>query len=181
MTNPNSGDWQGLGDPQQAPRYRAIAELVPSLVTVLDVGCGEGVMASYLRNVYYWGVEPSKLAFTTAKNAGLLVFNEDFDQFARHHRLTFGAIIFNESLYYTKYPSAALANAWNLLRPGGILIVSIYQKQPTRKERLMPWLAVNRRCQQVVDKFGPKERKSMLVKSPDGSISWRITAITKPT
>ena len=62
----NAGDWQGLDSAVQAPRYAAIAQILHTFQAdskVLDIGCGEAVLRSWLpKDVSYTGIEPSSLA-----------------------------------------------------------------------------------------------------------------------
>ena len=61
------GDWQGLQDSTQLPRYHAIATLLVGRMRVLDIGCGEALLARHLLpGVQYQGVEPSRTAFEEA-------------------------------------------------------------------------------------------------------------------
>ncbi len=54
-----AGDWQELDSPRQTPRYVAIADILNSVSAdsdLLDVGCGEAMLRTYLpKNCNYTG------------------------------------------------------------------------------------------------------------------------------
>ena len=103
--NDEAGDWQGLDSPTQTPRYTAIADMLNrfnSNGSVLDVGCGKGILRTYLpKDCQYTGIEPSAAAVRIALERctpGKIIHTraEIFD--ARGER--FDSIVFNEMLYY---------------------------------------------------------------------------------
>lgn len=131
--NDESGDWQGLASVAQVPRYQQIANLIERYCpngSVLDIGCGGAVLRDYLSaGVKYLGIEPSARAAESARalNGGDSVVHstgEDFDP----GKDRWDAIVFNEVLYYSPDPIALLEKYAKLLRPYGVIIVSIYQK-----------------------------------------------------
>lgn len=144
--NDQSGDWQGLATATQAPRYRAIARMIDRFCptgSVLDVGCGEAVLCDYLpKAVKYLGIEPSAKAAESARAKYVCDYilhttGEDFD--AGESR--WDCIVFNEVLYYCLNPRALVEKYAKLVRSGGIIIVSIYQKPGASiKRRLLHWL-----------------------------------------
>ncbi len=94
---------------------------------VLDVGCGRGLMLSYLRELGYepHGVELSETAAQHARHTlKIPVATEDFVQ-APHERDRYNAIIFWHSLEHFSNPVAAVARAWESLKPGGLLVVAV--------------------------------------------------------
>lgn len=115
--------------------YRSPA-FVPALGTrLLDVGCGSGTTLHPFGRRYslQWlsrhgvaaeGVEPDSRACAEARAAGLKVTQGDL----LGADLPLGAydvVRFNHSLEHTHDPAAYLARARDLLRPSGLLVVSV--------------------------------------------------------
>ena len=94
---------------------------------ILDVGCGRGLMLSYLRELGYepHGVEFSENAAWHARNVlKIPITTEDFTT-APHERERYNAVIFWHSLEHFANPVAAVARAHEALKPGGLLIVAV--------------------------------------------------------
>ena len=94
---------------------------------VLDVGCGRGVMLGYLRELGYepHGVEFTDTAAWHARHAlRLPVTTEDFVESPVEHE-RYNAIIFWHSLEHFSNPVAAVARAYDALKPGGLLVVAV--------------------------------------------------------
>lgn len=94
---------------------------------VLDVGCGRGLMLSYLRGLGYepHGVEFSETAAAHARGTlGLPVATEDFVS-APREKERYNAVIFWHSLEHFSNPVAAIARAHEALKPGGLLTVAV--------------------------------------------------------
>ncbi|MGF6448123.1 class I SAM-dependent methyltransferase [Paraburkholderia youngii] len=95
---------------------------------VLDVGCGAGVLASWLSGASissYFGVDLSEVAIEQARQA-----NIDGAEFAVADAFepsqVFDVIVFNEMLYYLEEPEEQIRRLARCLAPGGLLIVSIW-------------------------------------------------------
>ncbi|MGH7824064.1 MAG: class I SAM-dependent methyltransferase [Candidatus Binatia bacterium] len=131
-----AGVWGDLGDLEELARYSVIAGYIQFLKpggSVLDVGCGEGILLHRLNpEAYskYLGIDFSKAAIdhAAAKSAAHMgrfaqadaekyVPDEDFD-----------AIIFNEVLYILDQPLEVVQRYESWLRPGGVFIISFYEK-----------------------------------------------------
>lgn len=107
-------------------RARVLHNRVPR-GPVLDVGCGRGLMLNYLRELGYepHGVEFSETAAWHARHAlKIPVAVEDFVR-APHERDRYNAIIFWHSLEHFSNPVAAVARAYEALKPGGLLVVAV--------------------------------------------------------
>jgi 2-polyprenyl-3-methyl-5-hydroxy-6-metoxy-1,4-benzoquinol methylase len=94
---------------------------------VLDVGCGRGLMLSYLRELGYepHGVEFSETAAHHARHSlHIPVTTEDFVK-SPHERERYNAVIFWHSLEHFSNPVAAVARAYEALKPGGLLVVAV--------------------------------------------------------
>lgn len=154
MWNDDSGDWKGLASETERPRYEQIARLVSEFCpsgSVLDVGCGEAVLASYLaRSVSYTGVEPSAKASGTAASK-VTCHHATAEDFAPE-REKWDCIIFNEMLYYSKAPRMLLEKFSKFLRPHGIIIISIYQRRASWHDRIR-FSMTNARSTKIVRNF----------------------------
>ncbi|MEM5299208.1 class I SAM-dependent methyltransferase [Burkholderia sp. JPY481] len=128
-----SGTWDYLGTTPEIARYSVIAGYCKHLkpaARVLDVGCGAGVLASWLSGASissYFGIDLSEVAIEQARQA-----NIDGAEFAVADAATFepsqifDVIVFNEMLYYLEEPEEQIRRLARCLAPGGLLIVSIW-------------------------------------------------------
>lgn len=154
MWNDDSGDWKGLAKETERPRYEQIAHLVDEFCaggSVLDVGCGEAVLAGFLtESIRYTGLEPSGKAAKTAGERATChhATAEDFNP----ERETWDCIIFNEMLYYSKAPRILMKKFSKFLKPRGIIIISIYQKRASWRDRI-GFSMTNARSTKIVRKF----------------------------
>ncbi|HEY4986133.1 MAG TPA: class I SAM-dependent methyltransferase [Bradyrhizobium sp.] len=104
--------------------------------TILDVGCGSGVLASKLKILPYksfLGIDISPEAIARADSVrdartGFAV--AEADDF--HTDRTFDAIIFNQCLNYLSDPVATLVLYARLLNPNGRIIVSLFETARSR-------------------------------------------------
>ncbi len=131
-----AGKWQFFNDLDQACHYEAIAEAIALYQakpkphgSVLDVGCGEGILHRTLRlapTVCYVGIDPSATAVAKAAAAATgdarfqVATAEDYTPDRR-----FDVIVFNEVLYYCDDPVATMRKDASYLSAGGIFIVSM--------------------------------------------------------
>ena len=107
-------------------RARVVRKLIPG-GKVLDVGCGRGLTLSFLRDAGFdaVGLEVSDVAAAHARDTlGLDVRTGDFLT-TTFERESFAAIIFWHSLEHIAEPLRALDRAYELLAPGGVLIVAV--------------------------------------------------------
>lgn len=133
-------------------------------------------------NLRYTGIELNLAAYCEAvKDHPLGEFHniaaQDF--FREQH---YDLVIFNEMLYYLKNPVAQLSRYSRMLNPGGVIIISIWQKPCSLRHRVKQW--VLRRplphipCTAAV--LGYAIRWETLadesITHPNGSHPWRVTA-----
>lgn len=134
-TEYRAGRWAYLQGLQEAARYGIVAAYLRQTMSpgsLLDVGCGEAILARHLDRAQvtrYVGVDLAQAALDTAKldpTWARLVCSplEDFSPAAGE---TFAAIVFNEVLFFTDAPGAVLARYRDWLAPGGVVIVSMYR------------------------------------------------------
>src|SRR5690348_2638445 len=100
-------DWQNLYRMAEWPRYRAIANLInafgPTNPTVLDVGCGAGLLFNHLnRGTVYTGIEPSQEACTAAQRPenGLFEIIQATAETLPLSKQTWDFVVLSEVLYY---------------------------------------------------------------------------------
>ncbi|HJR57012.1 MAG TPA: class I SAM-dependent methyltransferase [Rhizomicrobium sp.] len=105
--------------------------------SILDAGCGEGLLAEKLRLLdyeYYLGIDLSQEAIARATqklgSARTEFAVADLHRFESPRR--FDVIIFNQSLYYLSEPDAVLARYAAMLAPGGHFIISMADQPRTR-------------------------------------------------
>ena len=146
LYNDEGGDWQGLDSLTQIPRYTAIAELLQPFVdggSVLDVGCGEALLRTWLPRTNYTGIEPSASAVRIARENNPLskFIHTSAESFASCGEC-FDTIVFNEMLYYADDPVGLLRKYAGMIRQGGMILCSVYQKPcgVSLKRRLRHWL-----------------------------------------
>jgi 2-polyprenyl-3-methyl-5-hydroxy-6-metoxy-1,4-benzoquinol methylase len=157
------GAWDHLRGDSEFGRYAVIAGhllKVTSELSVLDVGCGQGrllELVSRFSLASYVGLDVSHEAVARAR--ALKVPSSSFavceaESFATDQR--FDAIVFNEVAYYLKDPVAVLSRYHAMLRPGGMLIVSMYDCLPAR----LVWRGVKSKFDTVAATRIANEQKS---------------------
>ena len=128
-----TGAYDRLSSGPERARYSLIVGHceVLRLRSILDVGCGQGVLAERLKRLdydRYAGLDISPAAIEQAqrerpdpRNTYLVADAAGFETEAR-----FELIVFNECLYYMEDPAAVVRRYLRFLEPGGRLIVSMY-------------------------------------------------------
>ncbi len=131
------GDWESLHSEDEFSRYAIILGHVlrlPGPVALLDVGCGSGRLLQLVARFAferYVGVDISAEALERARTLGnakaefALSTAEAFSTEGR-----FDVIVFNEVAYYLRSPGEVLSRYRQYLRPGGILVVSMFDCLP---------------------------------------------------
>jgi SAM-dependent methyltransferase len=126
------GAWKYLGTLENLAGLAAVFGYCQFLrpATVLDVGCGEGLLAEKLKLLpygSYLGIDISREAIAQAerlsdKRTQFMVADAgDFNPPG-----SFDAIIFNQSLYYLPDPARMVAHYGTMLSAQGRIIVSMY-------------------------------------------------------
>lgn len=134
-----AGDWAWLARPGELARYSILAgyalELKPG-GTLLDVGCGEGLLRDRLHPrafTQYVGIdfeEPIRRA-AHRLDAHTRFFAADMNFFVPD--LTFDTIVFNESLYLFRNVSEGLMRYETFLAPAGVFLVSMHGGEKTQQ------------------------------------------------
>jgi 2-polyprenyl-3-methyl-5-hydroxy-6-metoxy-1,4-benzoquinol methylase len=139
-TEYKAGRWAYLQGLQETARNGVVAAYLRHAMpagTLLDVGCGEGVLTRHLDRALvtrYVGVDIAQAALD---NAGLGKGGLDptwarlacspLEDFAPTAGERFAAIVFNEVLFFTDDPGTMLARYRDWLVPEGIVVVSMYR------------------------------------------------------
>ena len=184
--NDDYGDWQGLASNIQEPRYQEIARIVGEFCpngSVLDVGCGEAVLAAYLpESVTYIGIEPSSKALA-ASSTKISCHHTTAEEFISGEE-RWDCIIFNEMLYYSQDPQSLLLKFSNFLKPNGIVIISIYQKRDSLRARLGSSMT-NARCTRIVKALVARKQwtveRDQRIERPDGQPWWLLVVRPEAT
>ena len=131
-----SGQWQLLRRLEELARYSVIAGYLHHLKpggSVLDVGCGEGLLADHLRPFgysRYLGVDLSEAAVEQAAaraDAKSSFAAADAELYVPPQR--WDAVVFNECLYYFRDPLGTVRRYEGFLEPGGVFIVSTFRSR----------------------------------------------------
>jgi 2-polyprenyl-3-methyl-5-hydroxy-6-metoxy-1,4-benzoquinol methylase len=152
--------WDYMMKLDESARYAAIINYMSFLKpggTVLDVGCGQGVLFERSRPFgwsHYVGIDISAAAISQlnermqkdgASHQTFIAANgETFQPDAG----TFDLIIFNESLYYFNDPAETVQRYAAGLKPGGLIIMSTYLDSRRARAVLKQ---VKHRFRQVID------------------------------
>jgi 2-polyprenyl-3-methyl-5-hydroxy-6-metoxy-1,4-benzoquinol methylase len=133
-----SGAWDFLGAMDNLGGLASILGYCQFLApaSILDVGCGAGLLARKLKMLpyeSYLGIDLSAEAIAQAapvcdhRTVFALAGAEDFETDRR-----FDVIIFSQILNYIPDPDAMLARYTKFLTPAGRIVVSLYQAPRTR-------------------------------------------------
>ncbi len=138
------GAWDFLRDSDELARYGIIGTYLHHRgfgQCVLDVGCGEGLLTAVMAprggrrfvgiDVSAAAIERARRRFDPPESSGFgeLCFEAaDAETWPGGElEATFDAVVFNESAYYFQHPLETVARYAVGLRPGGVLIVSMFE------------------------------------------------------
>lgn len=179
----SDGDWQGLAAAEQGPRYAAIARMLEGSLSILDVGCGEGVLLDWLAGHNYIGIDRSVAAVISGRTLrpSATLINCSATDFQPKSKVD--AVVFNEMLYYVADPVGMVRRFSAHLRPGGRVVCSIYRKagRPSWRQGLAH--ALDRRrpmsnvhCEELVREFMRREKwqtlADELIPIPGTELHW---------
>src|SRR5665213_958843 len=127
-------------DPRFARRFEKITALFNHVLQgtpgrALDDGCGTGIFSRELAargwQVTAFDVSPEMIgtAIVTSKDFSIEFLNESYQTYESHDKAPFNLILSLSTLEYIEDDEAAIEHFAKLLKPGGLLIVSV----PNRK------------------------------------------------
>jgi len=129
----DSGAYDRLEDPMERARFSLIVghRDVLDAGSILDVGCGQGVLAKRLHRAgyeRYVGLDISEVAIERASRKTPDLRNRyiaaDVMDFATDEK--FDLIVFNECLYHMEDPAASVRHCLAFLAAGGHVSISMY-------------------------------------------------------
>ena len=132
------GRWAGLRGADEVARYGVLIGFLEQLTaarSILDVGCGEGILRDLLgpgRYARYEGIDLSAVAIESARRgvgAADRLLVADAETYVPEG--TFDAVVLNESLYYLADPRGQARRYLGFVRPGGLLLVSMFHSVRT--------------------------------------------------
>ncbi len=107
-------------------RARSIERFVPR-GRILDVGCGRGFLPAIMQE-QGWDAHGVELSPTAAEHAtrelGLPIFVGDFLD-SPYSAGSFDVVVFWHVLEHLEDPAAALRRAWEVSKPGGLVLVAV--------------------------------------------------------
>ena len=130
----SKGGWDWLRNLDELAHHAILAGYFRRLKangSVLDVGCGDGVLLELIRGSYsrYLGIDFAEaIRRADAQSDAQTAFQTaDMNEFATAER--FDAIIFNESAYYHHDAVAGMRYYESMLAPGGVFLISMHGKE----------------------------------------------------
>ncbi len=130
------GRWLYMRELHESPRYATVATIIHQLggdeASILDVGCGEGLLVDHLRRVGYGnyvGIDIAEQAILEAagrRDEHTSFRAADAETFSPDGQ-TFDVIVLNECLCYFRDPLATVDRFATLLEPGGSLVASTFR------------------------------------------------------
>lgn len=176
-----SGRWAFLRDLEESGRYGIIGmwlSLSDAMESVLDIGCGEGLLYERLKPMgvrRYVGVDlaPAALEIANVDPAIASLRAGDMHTFTPQEKETFSAIVFNEVLHFAEDPAAVVSRYVPFLAKDGVIAISMYSpKRPdSGANRLIArlWEATDGEQWQVLDDYRlTSDRKN---------VTWRLRLI----
>lgn len=173
------GQWDRLNDSAELAHTSVIVGWLnrhSSTGAVLDVGCGDGVLAAMLPGRPYRGLDLSDVAIAKAAARGLPNATFDAaDAATAEPGGRYQAIVFNECVYYFADPVGTVQRYRRFLEPGGIIVVSVFRS--AWASTIVSRLA---RCYPVLDETTVRNRRgSWLVRvyAPDSASTAGVTGV----
>jgi len=164
------GQWTYMKGVQELARYSVIVGYYGFFKrqgTILDVGCGEGILQRKLADFgyhRYTGIDICANAITKAAlhaDSRTQFRRSDIEGFVPDQK--FDTIIFNEVLYYFSDPAAIVRRLADALEPDGIMIASIWTNRLDRRKSLQIWRLIGS-IAEVIDSTTAANRETWTIK-----------------
>lgn len=131
----DKGLWNGLENMDELARFSVLAGYVqflkPNNPSILEVGCGEGILSQRIGRQHYGSFLGTDVANTAIEQA-VQRFGDDQTRFeaidmnVHQPNEKFDVVIFNEAIYYLKPMLDKLIFQYvPMLKPNGLLIISM--------------------------------------------------------
>ena len=92
---------------------------------ILDVGCGTGIFLAFFGDHWQkFGCDVSGYGLSEAARRGVRTFHGEFEYLSFGDQ-KFDVIYFRASLHHAYSPARCLEKAWDLLRPGGLVAITM--------------------------------------------------------
>ena len=133
------GNWARLHHLSEQPHNAVLLAYIEHLRpqgSILEIGCGDGVLLHYLKHFgysRYLGIDISDVAIEkcqSSKDATTDFLVRDAETYTPD--FTPDVIVLNESIYYFAHPTEILKRYSQYLASDGIIVVSIYDHYKTR-------------------------------------------------
>jgi SAM-dependent methyltransferase len=165
------GRWERLGDLNELAHFSVLAgyfrSLAPAGGSLLDVGCGEGLLLPHVacHAGRYLGIDVEAAVNLAIERRQVLSPGAEFrvadmNEFVPPER--FDAIAFCESIYYLDYRVARLQRYLQALKPQGVLLVSCH----LRSKHNVIWSDLESICESIDS-----------VQVVNGSVAWNVRAM----
>jgi SAM-dependent methyltransferase len=135
------GAWAYLGDLSERTRYSVMAGYLTELepCRILDVGCGEGLLARTIRHLPFeayvgldWSLAPVAAARTAFVEDRRFTFKVADAETYRPDTAA-DAVIFSECLNYLSNPLGIIEHYSNWIGANGFMIISLFQSPRANK------------------------------------------------
>ena len=165
-----TGAWSYMHDLRELGRYSMIVGYYSVLKpggSVLDIGCGEGILQRKLAALEYrsyLGIDLSETAIAKAmiRADGRTRFQRaDVESFMPEQK--FDTIIFNEVLYYLSDPGSIIRRFASCLEPDGFMIASIWTSPLGRRKALKIWRMIDA-VAEIIDSTTAANREMWTIK-----------------
>jgi SAM-dependent methyltransferase len=137
-----NGDWARLNDLSEQAHNGVVLSYIAHLRpegSLLEIGCGEGYLLRRLKRVgyrNYLGIDISAFAINQCQplaDEATVFLACDAQSYIPE--ATFDVMILNESIYYFEQPVTTLQRYADYLNPGGVFVISLFDKDRTRPIR----------------------------------------------
>jgi len=106
--------------------YQIAQRFVGADSSVLEIGCGAGNFHEFLpKGCHYRGLEFNDLAISKARDRGLLVERLTVEDLAQSEHSSFDLVCAFQVLEHVEFPGRFLKAAVRLVKPGGMLAISV--------------------------------------------------------